>query len=50
MTSAGAMRIDAGTLFNDKSQIIAAGTQLQFQQQNGVWLLSGVEPVPGSPC
>ncbi|MDB0565456.1 hypothetical protein AB6Q13_04765 [Ralstonia solanacearum] len=27
-----------------------AGTQLQFQQQNGVWLLSGVEPVPGSPC
>ena len=27
-----------------------AGTQLQFQQQGGVWLLSGVEPVPGSPC
>ncbi|CAD18224.1 hemagglutinin repeat-containing protein [Ralstonia pseudosolanacearum] len=26
ITSAGAMRIDAGTLFNDKSQIIAGGT------------------------
>ncbi|UWD88757.1 S-layer family protein [Ralstonia pseudosolanacearum] len=26
ITSAGAMRIDAGTLFNDKSQVIAGGT------------------------